>query len=119
MISIAQNPFSTLRLLAVPPDADPSVEPLLAHAGVLIEAGEARSAWDGINRASALDRKFLTASGNDLTGPELAAIANRLNGRPAPLGLSEAARARVGRLLEEAGGLLGTGSSAEHGPGAP
>lgn len=39
MITTAQEPFSTLRLLSVPAGSDPYGEPLLSNAGLLIEGG--------------------------------------------------------------------------------
>lgn len=106
MIQITQDPFSTIRLLSVPAGSDTSGEPLLSNAGVLIEEGAARTAWDGLDRTPAGPVQFLTSTSNDLTGPELTALANRLNDRPAPLGLSEVSAARVRHLHAEATRLL-------------
>jgi hypothetical protein len=107
MITSAHEPFSTLRLLSVPAGSDPSGEPLLSNAGLLIEVGSARTAWDGLPEAPAGPVRFLTVTTNDLTGPELSSLANRLNDRPPPLGLSEASAARVAHLHAEATRLLG------------
>lgn len=107
MIETDQIPFSTLRLLTIPAGADPDSEPLLRHAGVLLEGGGARPAWDGVTGPVTAQVRFLTTTGNDLTGPELKGLANLLNGLPLPIGLTEASRARVGQLREEATRLLG------------
>lgn len=106
MTRVTFLPFSTLRLLTLPAGAEPGDEPLLSNAGVLIDDAGARSSWDGVDRPVTGEIRFLTTTGNDLTGPELKALANRLNGAPAPIGLSEASAARVAALFEEAGRLL-------------
>lgn len=107
MLQTDHSPFSTLRLLTVPAGTDPDSEPLLRHAGVLLEGGGARPAWDGVTGPVTAQVRFLTTTGNDLTGPELKALANRLNDLPLPIGLTEASRARVGQLHGEAVRLLG------------
>jgi hypothetical protein len=106
MIQTDQLPFSTLRLLTVPARSDPGPEPLLRHAGVLIGPEGARTAWDGVELSGGAPVRFLTTTDNDLTGPELEGLANLLNGLPLPIGLSEASRARLGQLHEEATALL-------------
>lgn len=119
MIRTDKQMFSTLRLLTVPAGADPVAEPLLSHAGVLIDAEGARTAWDGLTGVAGRERRFLTTTTNDLTGPELSALANRLGGRPAPLRLPETSAARVAQLHEEATRLLGQGAPEPSGPDGP
>ena len=106
MITTTYEPFSTLRILSVPTGSDRSGEPILSNAGLLIEEGEARTAWDGLPEAPAGPVRFLTVTTNDLTGPELSSLANRLNGLPLPMGLSEVSTARVAHLHAEATRLL-------------
>lgn len=102
-ITIASRAFSTLRLIHVPPGADPGETHLLGHAGVLMEGDYlAVPAWDGVTWASSLSRRFLTTTENDLTHAELRALAAGLNGEDPPAGLPEASAARVAALLEEA-----------------
>lgn len=119
MIRTDKHMFSTLRLLTVPAGADPGTEPLLSHAGVLIDAKGARTAWDGLTGVAGQERRLLTTTSNDLTGPELTALASRLGGRPAPLRLSEPSAARVAQLHEEATRLLGQGAPEPSGPDGP
>lgn len=119
MIRTDHHPFSTLRLLTVPAESDPGAEPLLTHAGVLIDAVGARPAWDGLTGVAEQERRFLTTTTNDLTGPELTALASRLGWRPAPLRLSEPSAARVAQLHEEAVRLLGHGAPEPSGPDGP
>lgn len=116
MIRTDKHMFSTLRLLTVPAGADPGAEPLLSHAGVLIDAEGARPAWDGLTGVAGRERRFLTTTTNDLTGPELSALANRLGGRPAPLRLPETSAARVALLHEEAARLLAPDLTGPDGP---
>lgn len=106
MIRTAHNPFSTLRLFDLSAGADPGGEPTLRHAGVLIGPDGAVTSWDGVTGPVTERALFLTTTGNDLTGPELKALANRLNGLPLPIGLTEPSRARVTQLYGEATGLL-------------
>jgi hypothetical protein len=102
-ITIASRAFSTLRLVHVPPGAEPVETHLLGHAGVLVEAGlPAVPAWDGLSGVSSLSRRFLTTTTNDLIHAELQALAAGLNGEDPPAGLPEASAARVAALLEEA-----------------
>lgn len=115
MILIEHEPFSTARLLTIPTGADPSTEPLLSHAGVLVEDGAASSSWDGVATISPLPRRFLTTTVNDLTGPELIALANLLNAGQNPVGLPEASSARIWALHEEVTRLLGM----QHEPEGP
>lgn len=116
MIRTDHHPFSTLRLLTVPAESDPGAEPLLTHAGVLIDAVGARPAWDGLTGVAEQERRFLTTTTNDLTGPELTAVASRLGGRPAPRSLPETSAARVALLHEEAARLLAPDPTCPDGP---
>lgn len=106
MIRTTHNPFSTLRLFDLSAGADPETEPLLANAGILLEPEGARPSWDGAMGPVNRTLRFLTTTGNDLTGPELKALANRLNDLPLPIGLSEVSSARVSQLFAEAVQLL-------------
>jgi hypothetical protein len=113
VILIEHDSFSTARVLTIPPGADPSAEPLLTHAGVLVEDGGASSSWDGVTTTSPLPRRFVTTTRNDLTAPELVALANLVSGRTNPVRLPEAAYARVRALHEEVIRFLGSDPAPE------
>jgi hypothetical protein len=106
MIRILQKPFSTLRVLVVPPEADPASEPLLSHAGVLIQYGRVVPVWDGVTGRSDSVRRFLTSTNNDFTAPELRDLARILVGLPRSGKLGEASLARISAVRKEAFALL-------------
>lgn len=106
MIRTLQKPFSPLRLLVVPPEADPSSEPLLRHAGILIQFGRVVPVWDGVTGKSESVRRFLTSTRNDFTAPELRDLARILVGMPRSEKLGEASLARISSVRKEAFLLL-------------
>lgn len=106
MIRTLQKPFSTLRLLVVPPEADPSSEPLLRHAGILIQFGRVVPVWDGVSGKSDSVRRFVTTTQNDLTAPELRDLARIMVGLPRSENLGEASLARITAVRREAFLLL-------------
>jgi hypothetical protein len=106
MIRTVNEPFSTLVLVGIPSGADPASEPLLGHAGVLIQGGRALPTWDGVSGVSRAQRRFLTTTEDDLTAPELRAIGSRLTGDAGTVPLSERSAARVDQVHEGALRLL-------------
>lgn len=106
MVRILHKPFSTLRVLVVPPEADPSSEPLLRHAGVLIESGRVVPVWDGVSGKSDSVRRFVTTTQNDFTAPELRDLARIMVGSPRSEDLGEAHLARITAVRREAFLLL-------------
>jgi len=106
MIRTLQTPFSTLRVLVVPPEADPSSEPLLSHAGILIQHGRVVPVWDGMSGRSEAVLRFVTTTGNDFTAPELRDLARIMIGAPRSEGLGEASLARISAVRKEAFDLL-------------
>jgi hypothetical protein len=106
MVRILHKPFSTLRVLVVPPEADPSSEPLLRHAGVLIESGRVVPVWDGVSGKSDSVRRFLTSTRNDFTAPELRDLARIMIGLTRSENLGEASLARISSVRKEAFQLL-------------
>lgn len=106
MIRALQRPFSTLRVLVVPPDADPASEPLLTHAGILIQRARVVPSWDGLSRKSESVRRFITSAQNDFTAPELRDLARIMVGAPRSETLDDASRARISEVRREAFQLL-------------
>jgi len=102
MIRTLQKPFSPLRLLVVLPEADPSSEPLLSHAGILIQFGRVVPSWDGVSRKSESVRRFLTSTQNDFTAPELRDLARIMVGAPRSEELGEASLARIYEVRKQA-----------------
>ena len=106
MIRTLQRPFSNLRVLVVPPEADPSAEPLLKHAGILIQAARVVPTWDGVSGKSESVRRFVTSTQNDFTAPELRDLARIMVGAPRSETLNEASRSRISEVRREAFQLL-------------
>lgn len=106
MIRTLQKPFSTLRVLVVTPEDDPSTEPLLKHAGILIQAARVVPTWDGVSGKSESVRRFVTSTQNDFTAPELRDLARIMVGAPRAEPLEEASRARISEVRREAFLLL-------------
>jgi hypothetical protein len=71
---------SPLRIFYIPPGNDPASEPLLAHAGVILEEGQpATYTLNGLSGPSDKLREFITTVDNGMSPGLLLMIANRLN----------------------------------------
>lgn len=112
---ILQEPFSTLRLLVVPPGDDPRSEPLSEHAGILIQRGKVMPTWDGVSGTSHTVRRLITSTQNDFTASELRALALKMTGSPSQEDLSEASLSRIAATRKEAFRLLQADRLAESG----
>lgn len=69
-----------LRMVRIPAGDDPATNPLLAHAGIVLDEGRpATYSLNGMSGLSANLRKFITTVNNDMSPEMLAGIADRLN----------------------------------------
>lgn len=106
-MQIIGKPFSTMRVIFLQPEDDPSNEPLLAHAGIIIaEDAPAIPAWDGVTATAPVRRIFCTSIADDFTGPELRALASILNRQGIDPQLPESAHAKVQDVVISLGDLL-------------
>lgn len=90
---------SDIRLIQIAPGVDPSVEPLLSHAGLACElGGKVEVSMTGISGSSELIRQFLTTAGNDLTEEILTVLAEELNSPARRFGVQPAMRTRIDQI---------------------
>lgn len=102
LITVLYPIGSNVRIVKVPPGADPEMNPLLAQSGLVMEPGSPiMPAPNGISGVSDRHREFLTTLENDLTLTELETLALELNEPPKREEIPAPSRDRLDHIHSE------------------
>lgn len=93
---------SDIRLVQLAPGVDPSVVPILSHAGLAcVLGGRIEVAMNGMTEVSDEMRQFLTTEGNDLSEELLTLLAEELNDPERRAELRSDMRGRIDQIRSD------------------